>query len=41
MNKNEIKKLVAGGEKVFIAACNVLLSITLAGFLVLLATFIK
>jgi hypothetical protein len=41
MNKKEIEKIVAGGEKVFIAACNVVLSITLAGFLVLLVTFIK
>jgi hypothetical protein len=41
MNKNEIEKLVAGGEKVFFAACNVILSIMLAGFLVMLATFIK
>tara|TARA_R110002020_G_scaffold221122_1_gene429122 strand:+ start:257 stop:382 length:126 start_codon:yes stop_codon:yes gene_type:complete len=41
MNKNEINELVAGGEKVFFAACNVILSMTLAGSIALIAIFIK
>tara|TARA_R100001163_G_scaffold13500_1_gene12507 strand:- start:1024 stop:1149 length:126 start_codon:yes stop_codon:yes gene_type:complete len=41
MNKNEIEKLVKGGNEIFIAACIVCSAIALAGLIVLIAIIIQ
>ena len=40
MNKNEIEKLVAGGNEIFVAACIVCGAIALAGLVLSIAIII-